>query len=187
MDLGSGAGFDVFLAAKKVGERGKAIGVDMNKVRDPLSVQLGDTEYLNVRQAMLERARSNKEKSGADNTSFIESPITDITLPSATVDCIISNCVVNLVPELEKQLVFDEMFRLLKPGGRVAISDILAKKKLPLEMKRDMGLYVGCIAGASEVGQYEEYLRVAGFKGTMSSLRQGTMTNALVSRHPYNG
>lgn len=114
---------------------------------------------------MLERARDNKEKSGADNTSFIESPITKVALPSATVDCIISNCVVNLVPEAEKQLVFDEMFRLLKPGGRIAVSDILAKKELPLEMKRDMGLYVGCIAGASEVGQYEEYLRVAGFKG----------------------
>ncbi|MCJ1249435.1 hypothetical protein MMC30_006659 [Trapelia coarctata] len=152
VDLGSGAGFDVFLAGKKVGERGKAIGVDMTK-------------------AMLERARHNKEKSGAENTSFIESPITNIALPSATVDCIISNCVVNLVPEAEKQLVFDEMFRLLKPGGRVAITDILAKKDLPLEMKRDMGLYVGCIAGASEVGQYEEYLRVAGFKGMMPSPR----------------
>ena len=114
---------------------------------------------------MLHRARKNKEKSGAANTTFVESPITKIDLPSSTADCIISNCVINLVPENEKQLVFHEMSRLLKPGGRVAISDILLKKELRADLKQDIGLYVGCIAGASELGAYERYLSQAGFKG----------------------
>ena len=114
---------------------------------------------------MLERANRNKEKAKADNVSFTESMITDIALPDATANCIISNCVVNLVPEAEKQLVFNEMFRLLKPGGRVAISDILSKKELPQMLKKSMALYVGCIAGASQVKDYEKYLREAGFGG----------------------
>ncbi|KAK5203618.1 hypothetical protein LTR41_010645 [Exophiala xenobiotica] len=144
IDLGSGAGFDVFLAAKRVGSTGKVIGVDMNK-------------------DMLKRANQNKEKAQADNVSFIESFITDIPLPDATVDCIISNCVINLVPESDKQYVFNEMFRLLKSGGRVAISDILAKHELPEHVKDNMALYVGCIAGASQVKDYENYFREAGF------------------------
>jgi arsenite methyltransferase len=114
---------------------------------------------------MLERANRNKEKAKVDNISFTESVITEIALPSGTADCIISNCVVNLVPEQEKQLAFNEMFRLLKPGGRVAISDILIKKELPQELKKSMALYVGCIAGASQVRDYEKYLREAGFGG----------------------
>ncbi|KIW11146.1 hypothetical protein PV08_10446 [Exophiala spinifera] len=144
IDLGSGAGFDVFLAAKKVGAHGRAIGVDMNK-------------------DMLERAERNKERVQSNNASFVESRITKVALPDAIADCIISNCVVNLVPEEEKQLVFNEMFRLLKTGGRVAISDILMRKELSQELKRDVALYVGCIAGASEVKQYEDYLHTAGF------------------------
>jgi len=149
VDLGSGAGFDVFLAAPKVGATGQAIGVDMN--RD-----------------MLNKAERNKKtlKDGGANVRFVEAPITDIrALESGTVDCVISNCVVNLVPEEEKQLVFNEMFRLLKSGGRVAISDILIKdgKELPENLKQDMGLYVGCIAGASLVSGYEGYLKEAGF------------------------
>lgn len=114
---------------------------------------------------MLDRANQNKEKSGADNVSFVDSNITKINLPDATANCIISNCVVNLVPEGEKQLVFNEMFRLLKPGGRVAISDILTKKPLSDEIKRNIALYVGCIAGASSTEQYTEYFREAGFEG----------------------
>ncbi|KIW36632.1 hypothetical protein, variant [Exophiala oligosperma] len=144
VDLGSGAGFDVFLAAQKVGPRGKAIGVDMNK-------------------DMLERAERNKGRAQSDNVSFVESRITTVALPDAIADCIISNCVVNLVPEGQKQLVFNEMFRLLKTGGRVAISDILTRKELSQELKRDMALYVGCIAGASQVKQYEQYLQTVGF------------------------
>ncbi|KMU87839.1 arsenite methyltransferase [Coccidioides immitis H538.4] len=148
VDFGSGAGFDVFLAAKRVGATGKVIGVDMNK-------------------DMLERAHKNKETAKADNVSFVESRITDVKLPDATADCIISNCVVNLVPEAEKQLVFNEMFRLLKPGGRVAISDILARKELPPEIRNDMALYVGCVAGASQVSGYQQYFRNAGFNDSV--------------------
>jgi len=114
---------------------------------------------------MLKRANENKEKAKADNVSFIESLITNVALPDAQADCIISNCVVNLVPETEKQLVFNEMFRLLKPGGRVAISDILTRGELPKELKSNMALYVGCIAGASQVSDYERYFREAGFSG----------------------
>lgn len=114
---------------------------------------------------MLKRANQNKEKARAENVSFIESQITDIALPDATADCIISNCVVNLVPEAEKQLVFNEIFRLLKPGGRVALSDILTKRELSQELKNSMALYVGCVAGASQVSGYERYLQQAGFGG----------------------
>ncbi|OGE55947.1 hypothetical protein PENARI_c003G04032 [Penicillium arizonense] len=145
IDLGSGGGIDVLLAAKKVGVEGKAIGIDMTK-------------------EMLELARRNAKNAGANNASFIEAFITSIPLPSSTADCIISNCVINLVPEIEKPLVFQEMFRLLKPGGRVAISDILAKRELPMEIKKDLSLYVGCIAGASQVADYERYLKEAGFQ-----------------------
>ncbi|KAJ5797119.1 uncharacterized protein N7518_005659 [Penicillium psychrosexuale] len=145
LDLGSGGGIDVLLAVKKVGLEGKAIGIDMTK-------------------DMLELARRNARNAGASNAAFIEAFITSIPVPSSTVDCIISNCVVNLVPEAEKPLVFQEMFRLLKPGGRVAISDILAKRELPMEIKTDLSLYVGCIAGASQVSDYERYLKQAGFQ-----------------------
>ncbi|KUI64883.1 Putative arsenite methyltransferase [Cytospora mali] len=145
VDLGSGAGFDVFLAATKVGPNGRAIGVDMNT-------------------DMLSRANEIKTKHNKTNVSFIESQITDMSaIPSNTADCIISNCVINLVPEDEKHLVFQEMHRILKPGGRVAISDILAKKPLPEKLRANMALYVGCVSGASLVSQYEKYLKEAGF------------------------
>lgn len=153
VDLGSGAGFDVFLASRKVGPNGRAIGVDMNK-------------------DMLAKAERNKRAhAGSENITFVEAPITDIKpLETGSVDCIISNCVVNLVPEDEKPLVFKEMHRLLKSGGRVAISDILIKdgNQLPDTLKRDMGLYVGCIAGASLVSGYENYLKEAGFSGELN-------------------
>ena len=114
---------------------------------------------------MLERANSIKQKIAADNTSFVESQLTNINLPDATADCIISNCVINLVPEAEKPLAYGEMFRLLKPGGRVAISDILLKQNMPSELKNNMALYVGCISGASRREECEKYLSDAGFKG----------------------
>lgn len=116
---------------------------------------------------MLARAQKLKDSSGKTNTEFVESRITRISLESNTADCIISNCVVNLVPHEEKQLVFNEMFRLLKAGGRVAISDILAKKDLPEDIRSNMSLYVGCIAGASRVVEYEQFLQKAGFKGKL--------------------
>ncbi|KAJ5090821.1 hypothetical protein N7532_009505 [Penicillium argentinense] len=146
IDLGSGGGIDVLLAAQKVGPKGKAIGVDMTK-------------------SMLELARKNAEKADASNVSFVEASITSVPLPDSTASCIISNCVVNLVPAADKYLAFNEMFRLLTPGGRVAISDILIRKQLPEEIAKDLSLYVGCIAGASYVYEYEEYLHNAGFKG----------------------
>jgi ubiquinone/menaquinone biosynthesis C-methylase UbiE len=144
IDLGSGGGIDVILAARKVGPKGKAIGVDMTK-------------------KMLALAHENVEKAGITNASFVEGFITAIPLEDSTADCIISNCVVNLVPKEEKSLVFHEMFRLLKPGGRVAISDILARRELPPEIANDLALYVGCIAGASQAQEYHAYLKDAGF------------------------
>lgn len=105
---------------------------------------------------MLARARLNATKADIKNVSFVESPITSINLPSSSTDCIISNCVINLVPAQEKHLVFEENFRLLKPGGRVAISDILAKREFPPDLQWDMALYVGCISGASLVEDYEK-------------------------------
>ncbi|KAH7257853.1 S-adenosyl-L-methionine-dependent methyltransferase [Fusarium tricinctum] len=145
IDLGSGAGLDVFLSAKKVGPSGKAIGVDMNK-------------------NMLAKAMSLKADRAMNNVEFVESRITNIALEDSIADCIISNCVINLVPHDEKQQVFNEIFRLLKPGGRVAISDILAKKPVSDNIKNSMALYVGCIAGASQVFEYEQYMRNAGFE-----------------------
>jgi arsenite methyltransferase len=114
---------------------------------------------------MLTRAITNKERSAATNVLFVKSQITSVSLEDGIADCVISNCVVNLVPELEKHLVFAEIFRILKPGGRLAISDILAKKPLPDEMRKNVALYCGCISGASQVEDYKKYMREAGFKG----------------------
>lgn len=114
---------------------------------------------------MIDKANANKSRVDISNAEFIESPITSIPAPDLTADCIISNCVINLVPTEEKQLVFNEMFRLLKPSGRVAISDILARKELTDKMKKDMSLYVGCISGASQVSEYDTFLRNSGFQG----------------------
>lgn len=120
---------------------------------------------------MLARASKIKTDTNRSNVRFVESGITDMSvLDSGIADCIISNCVVNLVPPSDKNLVFKEMFRLLKPGGRVAISDILAKKPLPDKLRSDMALYVGCIAGASEVQEYESYLKESGFRGITEAL-----------------
>lgn len=112
---------------------------------------------------MLAKARLNASKSQINNVSFVHSRITSINLPDASADVIVSNCVINLVPHAEKHLVFKEMHRLLKPGGRVAVSDILTKKPLPEAMKNSVALYVGCIAGASSKKEYEGWLHEAGF------------------------
>ncbi|TPX07607.1 uncharacterized protein E0L32_010706 [Thyridium curvatum] len=167
IDLGSGAGFDVFLAARAIGPTGRAVGVDMNKARCQNIVDVYQARLLTLSQDMLELADKNKNKSGANNVDFIEARITDIPLDDGVADVIMSNCVVNLVPEDEKQLVFNEMFRLLKPGGRVALSDILARKPLPEGLQKSVAAYVGCIAGASLVAQYEEYLGKAGFSDVL--------------------
>jgi arsenite methyltransferase len=142
VDLGCGGGLDILLASPKVAPAGKAIGIDMTP-------------------EMINRARQNAAKQGLTNVAFHLATIDHLPLPDASVDCIISNCVINLAPD--KRAVFREMFRILKPGGRVAVSDIALKKPLPDEIGRDILAYVGCIAGAIPIEQYERDLRDAGF------------------------
>ncbi|KAE8330696.1 S-adenosyl-L-methionine-dependent methyltransferase [Aspergillus sergii] len=153
LDLGSGSGIDVLLAARKVGPNGQAIGIDMTK-------------------SMIELAEKNIQKAELPNARIIEANINSIPLPDSSVDCIISNCVINLVPATDKATVFKEIARLLKPGGRVAISDILARKPLPDRITNNMALYVGCVAGASQIGHYEEYLKQAAFEGMYAAIKR---------------
>ncbi|OLN87083.1 putative arsenite methyltransferase [Colletotrichum chlorophyti] len=156
IDLGSGAGFDIFTAANKIGPAGRAIGIDMNEVA---SLEAPRSHK------MIDRANANAERAGFKNVEFVQSPITTMPLPDGIADCIISNCVINLVPAEEKRHVFNEIYRLLKPGGRVAISDILARKEFTKDIRESAALYVGCIAGASLVADYDGFLRDAGFSG----------------------
>jgi arsenite methyltransferase len=143
VDLGSGGGLDVFLASKMVGPEGRAIGIDMTT-------------------AMIERSRESAQKGGYTNVEFYQSTIDQIPLPDASVDCVISNCVVNLAPD--KPAVFREIARVLKPGGRVAISDIALKHELPEAVAQSMAAYVGCIAGAILIEDYRTGLLAAGFR-----------------------
>jgi arsenite methyltransferase len=143
VDLGSGGGLDVFLASKMVGEAGRAIGIDMTA-------------------AMIERARENATRGGYTNVEFIQAAIDQIPLPDSSVDCVISNCVLNLA--LDKQAVFREIARVLKPGGRVALSDIALKHDLPEAVASSMAAYVGCIAGAIRIDDYRAGLLRAGFQ-----------------------
>lgn len=142
LDLGSGAGFDAFLAARQVGNFGSVIGVDMTP-------------------EMVAKARSNAETAGFQNVEFRLGEIEHLPVLSDTVDVIISNCVINLSPE--KGQVLKEAFRVLKPGGRLAISDIVATAELPEDVRRDLTLYAGCMAGASIVEDLEHMLTEAGF------------------------
>jgi arsenite methyltransferase len=144
VDLGSGGGLDVFLGARKVGPTGKAIGIDMTP-------------------EMIDRARANAVKQGFTNVEFHLSTIDNIPLPDNSVDVVISNCVINLAPD--KAAVLREVYRVLKPGGRVAVSDIALKKALPPEVGQDLLAYVGCIAGAVLIDDYVAGLRAAGFSG----------------------
>ncbi|HET6250334.1 MAG TPA: arsenite methyltransferase [Tepidisphaeraceae bacterium] len=142
VDLGSGGGLDVFLAAHKVGPTGKAIGIDMTP-------------------EMIARARKNAKQANLANVEFYEASIDKLPLPDKYADCIVSNCVINLAPD--KNAVFREMFRILKPGGRVAVSDIALKQELPEDLARDVAAYVGCIAGALNIAEFERGLAAAGF------------------------
>jgi arsenite methyltransferase len=142
VDLGSGGGLDIFLAAAKVGPTGRAIGIDMTA-------------------DMLALARANAAKAGLTNVEFHEATIDDMPLPDATVDCVISNCVINLAAD--KGAVFREIARVLKPGGRLAVSDIALKQPLPADLGNDLMAYVGCIAGAIAIDDYIEGLKSAGF------------------------
>lgn len=127
-------------------------------------------------KSMIELSNKNAEKSELSNTKFIEATINSIPLPDTSVDCIISNCVINLVPASDKAAVFKEIARLLKPGGRVAISDILARKPLPDNITRNMALFVGCVAGASQIKEYEDYLKQVGFEGMYTVVKKAFCT-----------
>jgi len=141
VDLGCGGGLDVLLAADKVGPTGEAIGIDMTP-------------------EMLELARRNA--AGRKNVAFHQATIDKLPLPDASADCVISNCVINLAPD--KRAVFREIARVLKPGGRLAVSDIALKRPLPPEIGNDLMAYVGCIAGAIEMNEYRQGLSAAGFE-----------------------
>jgi arsenite methyltransferase len=144
VDLGCGAGLDVILAARRVGPSGRAIGIDMTP-------------------EMIARARASAAKAGVDNVAFHLAAIDALPLADGSADCVISNCVINLAPD--KRAVFREIARVLRPGGRVAISDIALKKPLPEDLARDVLAYVGCIAGAISCADYERGLAEAGFEG----------------------
>lgn len=143
VDLGSGGGLDIFLASGKVGPEGRAIGIDMTP-------------------AMIERARANAKSGGYTNVEFHLAAIDALPLPESSVDCVISNCVINLAPD--KPAVFREIFRVLKPGGRLAVSDIALKQDLPPAVAENLAAYVGCIAGAIKIEDYREGLCAAGFE-----------------------
>lgn len=143
LDLGSGGGIDVFISAKYVGETGKVYGLDMT-------------------DEMLELANNNKEKIGAENVEFIKGYIEDIPLEDDKIDVITSNCVINLCESKEDALA--EAYRVLKPGGRLAIADVVVLKDIPVEIKKSVEMWVGCIAGALPVKEYEETLKKVGFK-----------------------
>jgi arsenite methyltransferase len=144
LDLGSGGGIDVLLSARRVGPSGKAYGLDMT-------------------EEMLALARHNAAEAGAANVEFLKGQIEAIPLPAATVDVVISNCVVNL--STDKPAVFAETFRVLKPGGRIGISDVVAEDRLSPEERAERGAWVGCIAGALSKTEYEAGLATAGFTG----------------------
>jgi arsenite methyltransferase len=143
LDLGSGGGIDVLLSARRVGPTGKAFGLDMT-------------------DEMLALAEENKRKSGLTNIEFLKGEIENIPLPENTVDVIVSNCVINLSGD--KDRVLQEAFRVLKPGGRFAVSDVVVRGEVPAEIRRSMELWVGCVAGALSDGEYRHKLAAAGFE-----------------------
>ena len=143
VDLGSGGGLDVFLASKLVGPNGKAIGIDMTP-------------------EMIERAQANALKGGYENVEFHLATIDQLPLADSSADCVISNCVINLAPD--KSAVFREIARVLKPGGRLAVSDIALKEELPRDISESLAAYVGCVAGAIKIDVYRQGLLAAGFE-----------------------
>jgi len=143
LDLGSGGGIDVLLSARRVGATGKAYGLDMT-------------------DEMLALANENKRKAGVDNVEFLKGEIEHIPLPDNSVDVVISNCVINL--SADKDRVLREALRVLKPGGRFAVSDVITRGEIPAEIRRSVLLWVGCIAGALEENDYRSKLQQAGFE-----------------------
>jgi arsenite methyltransferase len=158
LDLGSGGGIDVLLSARRVGPTGKAYGLDMT-------------------DEMLDLARKNAAKAGVTNVEFLRGEMENIPLPGNTVDVIISNCVVNLSPD--KDAVLREAHRVLKPGGRFAVADIVTRGEIPGNMKRDLELWAGCIAGALERDDYKAKLAAAGFEDIdIETVREYTAEDA---------
>ncbi|HEY4129431.1 MAG TPA: arsenite methyltransferase [Gemmatimonadaceae bacterium] len=143
LDLGSGGGIDVLLSAKRVGATGKVYGLDMT-------------------DEMLALANENKQRAGAENVEFLKGEIENIPLPDNSVDVIISNCVINL--SADKARVLNEAFRVLKPGGRFAVSDVVVRGEAPPEVRRNMEMWIGCVAGALEEMDYRDLLADAGFR-----------------------
>lgn len=143
LDLGSGGGIDVLLSAKRVGPTGKAYGLDMT-------------------DEMLSLANENKRKAGMENVEFLKGEIENVPLPDNSVDVIISNCVINL--SADKDRVLREAFRVLKPGGRLAVSDVVTRGEIPAEVRESVLLWVGCVAGALEEGEYRRKLSSSGFE-----------------------
>lgn len=143
LDLGSGGGIDVLLSARRVGPTGKAYGLDMTA-------------------EMLALANENKRKAGADNVEFLQGEIEHIPLPDSSVDVVISNCVINL--SADKDRVLREAFRVLKPGGRFAVSDVVTRGEIPAKIRQSVLLWVGCVAGALQETEYREKLAAAGFE-----------------------
>ena len=144
LDLGSGGGIDVLLSARRVGPTGKAYGLDMT-------------------DEMLALARDNQRKAGVDNVEFLKGEIEQIPLPEASVDVVISNCVINLSADKDRVLV--EAFRVLKPGGRFAVSDVVVRGAVPSAIRKSVELWIGCVAGALEEQEYRAKLAKAGFEG----------------------
>ncbi|MEO8078375.1 MAG: arsenite methyltransferase [Acidobacteriota bacterium] len=144
LDLGSGGGIDVLLSAKRVGPTGRVYGLDMT-------------------DDMLQLARENQRKAGATNVEFLKGTIEAIPLPDQSVDVIISNCVINL--SVDKDAVFREAFRVLKPNGRFAVSDVVIRADVPAEIRRSLELWVGCVGGALQAEEYVSKLEAAGFIG----------------------
>ena len=143
LDLGSGAGLDVLLSARRVGPSGHAYGLDMT-------------------EEMLALARANAARAGADNVTFLHGDIEAVPLPDACVDVVLSNCVINL--STDKPAVFAELARVVRPGGRLAISDVVADDELTVEQRAQRGSYVGCVAGALSFGEYRAHLAAHGFE-----------------------
>lgn len=143
LDLGSGGGIDVLLSAKRVGPQGMAYGLDMT-------------------DEMLALARENQRKAGVENVEFLKGEIENVPLPDSSIDVIISNCVINL--SADKDRVLREAFRVLKPGGRLAVSDVVARDEVPAAIRRSMELWAGCVAGALEEQEYRAKLAAAGFE-----------------------
>ena len=162
LDLGSGAGLDMFVASKKVGDSGKVIGVDMTP-------------------AMIEKAKKNAEELEISNVDFRFGDIEDMPVDDDSVDVVISNCVINLAPSKAK--VFQEAFRVLKPGGRIMVSDIVLSKPLPKEVSDEVITYTGCIGGAILDEEYLQHMRDAGFENVEITDKAGESLHGAYSAH----